>query len=191
LNPKQGKIKKEPRECGASGLMRRSSVSSTSSAQSCSGASDWDDSVSIFSSGSAPPTSFNSPIQTPFPLSREDSQSPPRDSSGIKLPNNPLSDIASMHMSQSPPELHLALQQQGQNQSHHPTPRKSHTSPAYYSPAQSGLSLMLPGSPSLSSASGNVSTANSLHASPAMVHASLNQEFEDVNGAERPSVGSS
>jgi GATA-binding protein len=44
LSPKQGKaIKKEPREYGAGGLIRRSSVSSTSSVHSGSGASDWDD----------------------------------------------------------------------------------------------------------------------------------------------------
>lgn len=178
MSPKQGKaIKKEPREYGAGGLIRRSSVSSTSSIHSGSGASDWDDNVSIYSSGSAPPTSFNSPIQHPFPLSRDNSQSPPRDNSGIRLPNNPLSDIASMHMSQS--------------QSQHPTPRKSHTSPAYYSPSQSGLSLSLSGSPLSSgqSGSGNGSAASSVHASPAMGNALLGQEFEI--GSEQVSVGSS
>ncbi|KIM46528.1 hypothetical protein M413DRAFT_317271 [Hebeloma cylindrosporum] len=190
LSPKQGKgIKKEPREYGAGALLRRSSVSSTSSVHSGSGASDWDDNVSIYSSGSAPPTSFNSPIQHPFPLSRDNSQSPPRDNSGIRLPNNPLSDIASMHMSQSPPHLSQ------QSQSQHPTPRKSHTSPAYYSPAQSGLSLSQSGSPSLSSSgqgeSGNGSAASSVHASPAMSHALLGQEFENGVGSEQVSVGSS
>ncbi|KAJ7771040.1 hypothetical protein DFH07DRAFT_1057793 [Mycena maculata] len=50
---------------GGSGA-RRSSVSSTgSSVQSGSGASDWDDSVSVYSNGSAPPTSFNSPAFSP------------------------------------------------------------------------------------------------------------------------------
>ena len=48
LNPKQGKIKKEPRDYSAGGLVRRSSVSSTSSAHSCSGASDWDDTGKFF-----------------------------------------------------------------------------------------------------------------------------------------------
>lgn len=70
--------------------------------------------VSVYSAGSAPPTSFNSPNAGVFPLSR-DSQSPPRDG-GIRLPNAPLSDIASMHPS--------------------PTPRKAHTAP-YYSPPSS------------------------------------------------------
>ncbi|KAG6861989.1 hypothetical protein C0995_009173 [Termitomyces sp. Mi166 len=95
-------IKKEPREFG---LVRRSSVSSSHSG---SGASDWDDNVSVYSSGSAPPTSFNSPNTNTFPLDR-DSQSPPRDG-GIRLPNAPLSDLA-------------------------PSPRKAHTLPlSYYSP---------------------------------------------------------
>lgn len=67
--------------------------------------------VSVYSAGSAPPTSFNSPNAGAFPLSR-DSQSPPHDG-GIRLPNTPLSEIASMHAS--------------------PTPRKAHTAP-YYSP---------------------------------------------------------
>ncbi|TFK72016.1 hypothetical protein BDN72DRAFT_836804 [Pluteus cervinus] len=100
VSPKQQKValvKKEPREYG---LVRRSSVSSSSSVHSGSGASDWDDNVSVYSSGSAPPTSFNSPSIAPFPLSR-DSQSPPRDG-GIRLPNAPLSDIASLQGSPLP-----------------------------------------------------------------------------------------
>ncbi|PPQ63142.1 hypothetical protein CVT24_005782 [Panaeolus cyanescens] len=122
VSPKQSKlsmIKKEPREFG--GLVRRSSVSSSSSVHSGSGASDWDDNVSIYSSGSAPPTSFNSPVVPSFPLSR-DSQSPPLVEGGIRVPTNPLSDIASMHISgqQSTPLL-----------APNP-PRKSHTSPAFY-----------------------------------------------------------
>ena len=45
VSPKQGKlVKKEPREYGAAALLRRSSVSSSSSVHSGSGASDWDDS---------------------------------------------------------------------------------------------------------------------------------------------------
>ncbi|RDB19971.1 hypothetical protein Hypma_012908 [Hypsizygus marmoreus] len=110
---KMALVKKEPREFG---LVRRSSVSSSSSVHSGSGASDWDDNVSIYSSGSAPPTSFNSPNAGTFPLSR-DSQSPPRDG-GIRLPNAPLSDIASMQSSPQPS----------------PTPRKAHTVPYYSSP---------------------------------------------------------
>ncbi|TFK43880.1 hypothetical protein BDQ12DRAFT_596392 [Crucibulum laeve] len=112
-------VKKEPREFG--GLVRRSSVSSSSasSVHSGSGASDWDDNVSVYSSGSAPPTSFNSPNLQTFPLSRE-SQSPPRDG-GIRLPNAPLSDIAS-------------LQSQTPSLPHPQSPRKAHTSPGYFSP---------------------------------------------------------
>lgn len=75
-------------------------------------------SVSVYSAGSAPPSSFNSPNAGAFPLSR-DSQSPPRDG-GIRLPNAPLSDIASMHSS--------------------PTPRKANTIP-YYSPPGSASGL--------------------------------------------------
>ncbi|KAF8214192.1 hypothetical protein K438DRAFT_1956281 [Mycena galopus ATCC 62051] len=60
-SPKQqtnGGVKKQT----GGAMARRSSVSSTgSSAQSGSGASDWDDNVSVYSNGSAPPTSFNSP----------------------------------------------------------------------------------------------------------------------------------
>ncbi|KAG6910807.1 hypothetical protein DXG01_007696 [Tephrocybe rancida] len=86
-------VKKEPRDRDFPGLVRRASVSSTSSSvHSGSGASDWDDNVSLYSSGSAPPTSFNSPNTSPYPLAR-DSQSPPHDG-GIRLPAAPLSDLA-------------------------------------------------------------------------------------------------
>ncbi|KAF8659135.1 hypothetical protein AX16_001905 [Volvariella volvacea WC 439] len=59
----------------------------------------------------------------PFPLSRE-SQSPPRDG-GIRLPNAPLSDIASL---QQPGVLATATS----------PPRKAHTTP-YYSPPATNL----------------------------------------------------
>jgi hypothetical protein len=109
-------VKKEPRETG---LSRRSSISSLSgSVHSGSGASDWDDNVSVYSTGSAPPTSFNSPNVQTFPLSR-DSQSPPHDG-GIRLPNAPLSDIASLQP--STPSLPPS------------TPHSNHSSPGYYSP---------------------------------------------------------
>ncbi|KAH6914718.1 hypothetical protein BKA70DRAFT_1093690 [Coprinopsis sp. MPI-PUGE-AT-0042] len=147
-----GGVKKEPREYG---LNRRSSVSSASSVHSGGGASDWDDSVSIYSSGSAPPTSFNSPNVSPFPLSRDDSSSPPNmGNGGIRLPNAPLTDIASMgtpgSVTQSP--LHgspapLPSQMPG-SVPHTPNipghalsgvgspqgqqPRKSHTSPEVF-----------------------------------------------------------
>jgi GATA-binding protein len=128
-------VKKEPRETG---LTRRSSISSSSgSVHSGSGASDWDDngksstvdidflilikSVSVYSTGSAPPTSFNSPNVQTFPLSR-DSQSPPYDG-GIRLPNAPLSDIASLQQSQQPSTPSLPS-----------TPHSGHSSPGYYSP---------------------------------------------------------
>lgn len=150
-SPRANGVKKEPREYG---LNRRSSVSSASSVHSGSGASDWDDSVSVYSSGSAPPTSFNSPNVSPFPLSREDSGSPP--SGGIRLPNAPLSDIASMgtpsSVTQSP--LHgspAPLPPQNLGSLPHtpnlpgqtlngigspqgPHPRKSHTSPDVFFP---------------------------------------------------------
>ncbi|KAJ7506589.1 hypothetical protein B0H11DRAFT_2271922 [Mycena galericulata] len=64
-SPKGGVAKKVG---GGGAGARRSSVSSTgSSAQSGSGQSDWDDSVSVYSNGSAPPTSFNSPAFSPHP----------------------------------------------------------------------------------------------------------------------------
>ena len=124
-------IKNEPSE---SGLTRRNSVSSTAS----SGASDWDDSskccsstlalvcvqtlapVSVCSSqpptpGSASSSAFSSPAVCTFPIPRT-SQSPPVDSglqAPIRLPNAPLSDIASLQQS-------------------HPPPRKAATTPNYY-----------------------------------------------------------
>lgn len=71
--------------------------------------------MSVYSSGSAPPSSYNSPAVTSFALPLErSSQSPPlgpRDG-GIRLPNAPLSDIASL---QSMPT----------------SPRKASTSPDY------------------------------------------------------------
>ncbi|KAF8961102.1 hypothetical protein BDZ97DRAFT_1921625 [Flammula alnicola] len=167
VSPKQGKmVKKELREFGSGALVRRSSVSSSSSVHSGSGASDWDDNVSIYSSGSAPPTSFNSPIQNPFPLSRDNSHSPPQRDGGIRLPNNPLSDIASLHLSSS------SVPQQGQ-QSQHTTPRKSHTAPAYYS-----SSPLLNGS-----ASANGSVSGSVNASPAVGHAQLLAETASVTSS--------
>ncbi|OAX43243.1 hypothetical protein K503DRAFT_796473 [Rhizopogon vinicolor AM-OR11-026] len=108
-------IKKEPREYG---LARRSSVSSSTS--SGGGASDWDDNVSVYSSQpptpgsiSGPPSSYSSPSITTFPIPRS-SQSPPIDAGPqgpIRLPNAPLTDIAS-------------LQQQAS--------RKSATAPGYF-----------------------------------------------------------
>ncbi|KDR84104.1 hypothetical protein GALMADRAFT_133470 [Galerina marginata CBS 339.88] len=166
LSPKQGKmVKKEPREYGGA-LVRRSSVSSSSSVHSGSGVSDWDDNVSIYSSGSAPPTSFNSPVQHEYPLSRDDSQSPPRDG-GIRLPNNPLSDIASMHMGP---------------QSHHLNPRKSHTSPgAYFAP-----------SPALSQNHPLPGSANgSVNGSPAVSHAQLHLQQQEYFAVENASGRSS
>ena len=77
--------------------------------------------VSVYSSGSAPPSSFNSPSVQTFPIPRDpNSQSPPLppQDGGILLPNAPLSDIASLQSEQSP----------------HPspaTPRKAATAPYF------------------------------------------------------------
>ncbi|KAH9179578.1 hypothetical protein EDB89DRAFT_1900713 [Lactarius sanguifluus] len=101
------------KEVEAQAMSRRASVSSSSS--SVHSSSDWDDSVSVYSSGSAPPSSYNSPAVTTFALPLErSSQSPPLGSrdGGIRLPNAPLSDIASL---QSMPA----------------SPRKAATSPDY------------------------------------------------------------
>ncbi|KAI0307058.1 hypothetical protein B0F90DRAFT_1807756 [Multifurca ochricompacta] len=101
------------KEVETQAMSRRASVSSSSS--SVHSSSDWDDSVSVYSSGSAPPSSYNSPSVTSFslPVDRS-SQSPPLGSrdGGIRLPNAPLSDIASL---QSMPS----------------SPRKAATSPEY------------------------------------------------------------
>ncbi|KAI0053703.1 hypothetical protein FA95DRAFT_1600842 [Auriscalpium vulgare] len=102
-------IKKESLD-GPQPLSRRTSVSSSSSVHS---SSDWDDSVSVYSSsGSAPPSSFNSPSPASFSLPLErSSHSPPLGTpeGGIRIPNAPLSDIASLQSS----------------------PRRSATSPEY------------------------------------------------------------
>ena len=55
--------------------------------------------VSVYSSacGSAPQSGYNSPAVAPFQIPRDpNSQSPPMESTGIRLPNAPLNDIASM-----------------------------------------------------------------------------------------------
>ena len=120
-------------------LLRRASVSSNGSVHSAGATSDWDENgmsfaifcivslltilVSVYSSGSAPPTSFNSPSVQSFPLSR-DSQSPPHDGV-IRLPNAPLSDIASLSQQQhSQPSPPLPT-----------TPSNVTGSPAYFSPS--------------------------------------------------------
>lgn len=126
-------IKKEPREFG---LVRRSSVSSISSSQS--GASDWDDNVSLYSSGSNPPTSFNSPAISPYPLSRDESSSPNGGLSSIRLPNAPLSDLVPINGSGSP-QLHGSPTTLPQTPGIMPNnvQRRSHTSPdSYYPPVQ-------------------------------------------------------
>ncbi|KAG6378969.1 hypothetical protein JVT61DRAFT_13257 [Boletus reticuloceps] len=106
-------VKNEPTE---SGLTRRNSISSSAS----SGASDWDDSISVCSShpptpGSASSSAFSSPAMSTFPIPRS-SQSPPVESglqAPIRLPNAPLTDIASLQQS-------------------HPVPRKAASAPNYY-----------------------------------------------------------
>lgn len=87
----------------------------------------YDLAVSLASSGSLPSSSFNSPAVSTFSIPRDpNSQSPPllpRDG-GIRLPNTPLSDIASL--TQSP------QQRPASASSPSLTPRKSATSPGYY-----------------------------------------------------------
>jgi GATA-binding protein len=122
------------KEVETQAMSRRASVSSSSS--SVHSSSDWDDSVSVYSSGSAPTSSFNSPAVTSFSLPLErSSQSPPLGSrdGGIRLPNAPLSDIASL-------------------QSLSPSPRKAATSPDYslapiqgdYYPRRTSLPVEIP-----------------------------------------------
>jgi hypothetical protein len=116
-------VKKEPREFGI--VRRNSASSSASSVHSASGTSDWDENVSAYSSAaSTPPTSYNSPNMSPFPIPPRDSAScspplQPRDG-GIRLPNAPLCDIASLQQQQQPPQQHLP-------------PRKAASTP-YYPP---------------------------------------------------------
>jgi GATA-binding protein len=128
------------KEVESQAMSRRASVSSSSS--SVHSSSDWDDSVSVYSSGSAPTSSFNSPAVTSFSLPLErSSQSPPLGSydGGIRLPNAPLSDIASL---QSVPA----------------SPRKVATSPDYglasviqgdYHSRQTSLPVDIPKGPSV------------------------------------------
>lgn len=90
-------IKKEP---DMEAISRRMSVSSNSSVQSGGGSSDWDE------GRSAPTSGYSSPAIPPFPMARDaNSQSPPmgsRESSRIRLPNAPLSDIASLQGQRKP-----------------------------------------------------------------------------------------
>ncbi|KAI0722392.1 hypothetical protein C8T65DRAFT_704890 [Cerioporus squamosus] len=122
-------IKKEPTEMD-NVMPRRASVSSSASSVH-SASSDWDESVSVYSGGSNPPSSFNSPSASTFPIPRDpNSQSPPLvpPEGGIRLPNTPLSDIASLQSSGPSP----------------PTPRKAATMPIPYypsSPAQQAQQL--------------------------------------------------
>ena len=87
--------------------------------------------MSVYSGGSNPPSSFNSPSASTFPIPRDpNSQSPPLlpPEGGIRLPNAPLSDIASLQSSGPSP----------------PTPRKAATMPVPYypsSPAQQAQQL--------------------------------------------------
>ncbi len=87
--------------------------------------------VSVYSGGSNPPSSFNSPSASTFPIPRDpNSQSPPLvpPEGGIRLPNTPLSDVASLQSSGHSP----------------PTPRKAATMPVPYypsSPAQQAQQL--------------------------------------------------
>ncbi|KAI0776183.1 hypothetical protein BD413DRAFT_610857 [Trametes elegans] len=114
-------IKKEPSE-GDNVMPRRASVSSSASSVH-SGSSDWDEAGSVYSSGSNPPSSFNSPAAVTFPIPRDpNSQSPPLEG-GIRLPNAPLSDIASLQSAHGSP----------------PTPRKAATMPVPYYPSSPAL----------------------------------------------------
>ncbi|EMD40513.1 hypothetical protein CERSUDRAFT_80180 [Gelatoporia subvermispora B] len=132
-SPKAGKmtqmVKKEPGEGESPMMPRRSSVSSSASSVH-SASSDWDDNVSAYSGSSAPPSSFNSPAASTFPIPRDpNSQSPPlpRDG-GIRLPNAPLSDIASLQHPSTLPSP--------------PMPRKSATAPTpFYSQQQQQAEL--------------------------------------------------
>jgi hypothetical protein len=101
--------------------------------------------VSLYSSGSAPPTSYNSPAVSPYPLSRDDSSSPNGGGvTGIRLPNAPLSDIASINVSGSP-RLHSSspsalpgtpnVPANGSSASN--SPRRSQTSPEVFFPPTS------------------------------------------------------
>jgi len=84
-------------------IMRRTSVCSSNSSVT----SDWDDSSSIYSTGSAPPTPYGMP-PTSSPVSRDsNSQSPPLDGQSpngvpIRIPSVPL-DVSSQS-----PHLHKA-----------------------------------------------------------------------------------
>ena len=75
--------------------------------------------MSVYSGSSNPPSSFNSPATSTFPIPRDpNSQSPPLipPEGGIRLPNAPLSDIATLSSSGPTP----------------PTPRKAATMPVPY-----------------------------------------------------------
>jgi len=124
LNPSSF-VKKEPHDYPLPHTMprsrRNSTASSTSSGVSGSGNSDWDDSVSVYNSGSSAASSaYSSPVITPYSIQGHTSPSPSFDNNAnvpIRLPSAPM-----VGMSNGGP-INIT-------RSH--TPIKSHTAPAYF-----------------------------------------------------------
>ena len=84
------------------------------------------------SSGSAPPSSYNSPSVSTFSIPRDpNSQSPPIPSGGIRLPNNPMGDIASMQQQQQQQQQPPVVSSTPKGNSP-PSPRKAATAPGPY-----------------------------------------------------------
>ncbi|KAJ7044882.1 hypothetical protein C8F04DRAFT_1174630 [Mycena alexandri] len=99
---------KQQKKVGGGAVQRRSSVSSTgSSVQSGSGASDWDDSGSVYSntSNTNPPSSFNSPAFSPHPPSLSLSHSHSHPSSSSSHSSHSGSSPRRDSLSRSPPLL--------------------------------------------------------------------------------------
>lgn len=125
------KVKKEAAAgapaTGGGAISRRGSVSSTaSSVHSGSGVSDWDDNVSVYSTGSNPPSSYPSPAAQTYPMRDSASASPPSSAAGIRLPPAPMSDLHA----HSPLQHAVALGGSPQPAGAELRP-KSQTSPAY------------------------------------------------------------
>jgi len=92
-------VKKEQGDYEFEGNSRRGSVSGSSANSAC---SDYDDSVSVYSSAgsvSGVDSYNNSPLMSSFAIPRasQSPQIPTCEVGGIRLPNAPLHDIASLH----------------------------------------------------------------------------------------------
>jgi GATA-binding protein len=149
-------VKQEPLDVPA--MSRRASMSSTTS-------SDWDDSVSVASSGSAPPSSFGSPAGTSYalPLAAVENSPMHHRDGGIRLPNV---DMGLGSLSMGSP----AMRPSSSSSSHSDYGLGQDN---YFIPPQDiPLPSSMPGTP------GFVGSPGSIHGSPAL----LARDMPEVSG---------